>query len=293
MPLWVGLILETLGLIAVHKEYRVDYVNGTDLPDVRDILLNLDKVNDFADPRVAGWPLMSSLFPTLGFVVAYVLLIPVLQIIMKDRKPFNLNNFVIVYNFFLVLLSLWMVEEMVRHAYFVAGYKWFCNNVDRDPKSLGLSWALYIFFVSKILEFLDTIIMALKKKNTQITFLHMYHHISMPLLWWFGIKFSSTGDSYWSAMQNSFVHVLMYSHYLATASGMKNVWWKPYLTQIQMVQFLLNLLMAVATEWCGEGYHFPDWMRRGMIAYMFSLLLLFSNFYIKAYRSSRGKTSVD
>eukprot|EP01126_Amoeba_proteus_P033334 TRINITY_DN3272_c0_g2_i2.p1 TRINITY_DN3272_c0_g2~~TRINITY_DN3272_c0_g2_i2.p1 ORF type:complete len:208 (-),score=25.91 TRINITY_DN3272_c0_g2_i2:667-1290(-) len=188
MPLWVGLILETLGLIAVHKEYRVDYVNGTDLPDVRDILLNLDKVNDFADPRVAGWPLMSSLFPTLGFVVAYVLLIPVLQIIMKDRKPFNLNNFVIVYNFFLVLLSLWMVEEMVRHAYFVAGYKWFCNNVDRDPKSLGLSWALYIFFVSKILEFLDTIIMALKKKNTQITFLHMYHHISMPLLWWFGIK---------------------------------------------------------------------------------------------------------
>lgn len=56
-------------------------------------------------------------------------------------------------------------------------------------ETVGIAWALYIFFVSKIFEFLDTVFMALKKKDNQISFLHMYHHISMPLLWWFGIKY--------------------------------------------------------------------------------------------------------
>eukprot|EP01126_Amoeba_proteus_P037065 TRINITY_DN3799_c0_g2_i6.p1 TRINITY_DN3799_c0_g2~~TRINITY_DN3799_c0_g2_i6.p1 ORF type:complete len:141 (+),score=10.27 TRINITY_DN3799_c0_g2_i6:702-1124(+) len=138
---------------------------------------------------------------------------------------------------------------------------------------------------------MDTIFMVLKKKNNQITFLHMYHHISMPLLWWFGIKLSATGDAYWSAMQNSFVHVLMYSHYLVSAIGVRSLWWKPYLTQIQMAQFLLNIVLVFATElgMCGDEYNFPDWMRRGMIAYMFSLLLLFLNFYLREYLSKKDK----
>lgn len=50
--------------------------------------------------------------------------------------------------------------------------------------------------------------------------------------------------------------------------------------------------MTVATEYgvCGPDYNFPDWMRRGMIAYMASLLFLFMNFYLSSYLlgSSRG-----
>jgi len=34
----------------------------------------------------------------------------------------------------------------------------------------------------------------LRKKNGQITFLHVYHHGSMVLLWWVGVKFIPGGE---------------------------------------------------------------------------------------------------
>lgn len=35
----------------------------------------------------------------------------------------------------------------------------------------------------------------LRKKNNQITFLHVYHHASMPLWYWLGAKFVPGGES--------------------------------------------------------------------------------------------------
>ena len=32
------------------------------------------------------------------------------------------------------------------------------------------------------------IMFILRKKTRQVTFLHVYHHVTMPLLWWIGIK---------------------------------------------------------------------------------------------------------
>lgn len=34
----------------------------------------------------------------------------------------------------------------------------------------------------------------LRKKNNQISFLHVYHHSTMPLLWWTGVKFVPGGE---------------------------------------------------------------------------------------------------
>lgn len=50
-------------------------------------------------------------------------------------------------------------------------------------------------------------------------------------------RFVAGGDSYLSASLNSFVHVLMYSHYLATALGAGDLWWKPYLTRTRKFFF--------------------------------------------------------
>lgn len=43
---------------------------------------------------------------------------------------------------------------------------------------------LWIYYLSKIPEFLDTIIMALKQNFRQITFLHVYHHLTIFIIWW-------------------------------------------------------------------------------------------------------------
>lgn len=68
---------------------------------------------------------------------------------------------------------------------------------------------LYIFYLSKILEFGDTVIMALKKNYHQISFLHVYHHSSIFCVWWVIVYFAPGGESYFSAALNSGIHVFM------------------------------------------------------------------------------------
>lgn len=51
-----------------------------------------------------------------------------------------------------------------------------CDSKINDKMANSSSFA-QIFFV-------------LRKKNNQITFLHVYHHAIMPFTWWFGVKFA-------------------------------------------------------------------------------------------------------
>jgi len=241
-----------------------------------------------ADPRVADWPLMSSPLPTIGFAVGYLLAIYFGTKFMKNRDAYNVKGLLIVYDITMVLLSGYMSVEIFRQAY-TNNFRWVCNFVDYSDKGLGLAKVLWIFYASKALEFMDTIFFIVRKKNDQISFLHVYHHVSVILLWWIGVRFVPGGDSYFSAMQNSFVHVLMYAYYLLSALGIY-AWWKPYLTQIQMIQFFANILhiiiplMLYTQEECTN---IPKWMGYGMILYMSSLLILFLNFFIKAYINKR------
>ena len=42
-------------------------------------------------------------------------------------------------------------------------------------------------------EFMDTLIMILRKKNNQISFLHVYHHASTFGSWWAAVNFAPGG----------------------------------------------------------------------------------------------------
>ena len=50
------------------------------------------------------------------------------------------------------------------------------------------------FYISKILELFDTLFFVLRKKNNQISFLHVYHHATMFPLWWIGVKWVAGGQ---------------------------------------------------------------------------------------------------
>ena len=93
----------------------------------------------------------------------------------------------------------------------------------------------------------------LRKKYSQITFLHIYHHSTMPILWWIGTKWLPGGQckfliifqiyikifsAFFGVMLNSFIHILMYSYYGLTSFGpkvQKYLWWKKYITMMQLV----------------------------------------------------------
>ena len=46
----------------------------------------------------------------------------------------------------------------------------------------------HAFYVIKLIEFIDTFIFILRKRQRQISFLHVFHHFAVPLSLWFGIK---------------------------------------------------------------------------------------------------------
>ena len=63
------------------------------------------------------------------------------------------------------------------------------------PSSLftQLASVIWLFYFSKIVEFFDTVFFILRKKNGQITVLHIYHHSTMVALWWIGTKWFAGG----------------------------------------------------------------------------------------------------
>jgi hypothetical protein len=90
---------------------------------------------------------------------------------------------------------------------------------------------------------------------------------------------------------NTAVHVLMYWYYFASNLGW-NVWYKKYITSIQIVQFVCNFLMSLPVFFVPQmkGYH--SWS-----LIIFSLLInlsffgLFLSFYFKSYKSGQQKKS--
>ncbi|KAL7987939.1 hypothetical protein Chor_006858 [Crotalus horridus] len=101
-----------------------------------------------------------------------------------------------------------------------------------------IAGALWWYYISKGIEYLDTIFFILRKKFNQISFLHVYHHFTMFTLWWVGIKWVAGGQAFFGAHINAFIHVVMYMYYGLAACGPKfhkYLWWKRYLTIMQLM----------------------------------------------------------
>lgn len=89
---------------------------------------------------------------------------------------------------------------------------------------------------------------------------------------------------------NTFVHIVMYSYYFLTAFGPRiqpYLWWKKYLTTLQMVQFVLVMIHAFQLLFidCNYPKAFVWWI--GMHAFMF--YFLFRDFYIQTYKKQKSK----
>jgi len=234
------------------------------------------------------FPLMNP-FHVLLISVTYLVAIVVGKAIMKNRKRFELKHFSLVHNGFLILLSAYMCYESIYQAV-TNNYSLWGNPVDPTEKGFGMARILWIFYASKPLEFIDTFIMILKKNDRQVSFLHVYHHVTIFIIWWIVVFFGPGGDGYFSAAQNSFVHVLMYSYYLLASLGF-TVPWKNYITLGQMTQFGFNMLQALYDMFYPTAVY-PKFLAQILFFYMITLLILFGNFYTKnknRAREERGK----
>ncbi|KAI8773241.1 elongation of very long chain fatty acids protein 2 [Biomphalaria glabrata] len=241
----------------------------------------------YGDPRVSDWPFMNNLTSILSIVFLYLLMVKLGPVFMAKRSPMNVTYLLVAYNFAMVIWSFCMCLELVI-VLAKSNQSLLCRPVKTDVE-IGLREARlgWWCFMSKIAELLDTVFFIVRKKNNQLSFLHVYHHSSMVLICWYFIKYLPGGEKLYNGGINSFVHVIMYTYYGLSAMGphyQKYIWWKRYLTQFQICQFVCISLRCIGTFFYGPC-EYPKWTNVGTLLYVFSNLLLFLNFYIKSYKS--------
>jgi len=222
----------------------------------------------------------------------YLLFTLALYKIMQSRpqpmkcKPFK--SILLVYNFICVLLAGYVVCG-IGSALLKSSYSFVCNKTvvpgtpeDHDGHATMMAHFFWVFYAQKFWEFLDTWFFILRKSFRQVTFLHVFHHCSINIVVGLILPFEFNGDMYLPIFLNALVHVLMYSHYLVAALGMSTPW-KPWLTSMQLCQFLLIATQSALSMSRGDSCGAPYFAKVGMVAYMASMLLLFGNFFLNAY----------
>lgn len=244
-----------------------------------------DWIFSYADKRVDSWPLMGSPFPTVAIFATYLLITKYGPRYMATREPFKLKWSLIFYNMGITLLNGWMALELCWCAY-KRGYNLVCQLVDtsNNEYELRIANVVWWYYISKCMEFMDTFFFILRKKENQLSFLHIYHHSTMFCVWWAGTRFVPGGSVLTAVMVNCFVHVLMYSYYALAAMGphiQRYLWWKKYLTMMQLVQFAAGVTVGI--HLIVSGCQFTRWMQYVFVCYALSFLLLFSDFYKNAY----------
>lgn len=170
-----------------------------------------------------------------------------------------------VYNAACVLLAGYVVVGIVRYKLAKPG-TFACNGPDFSAAGRALSHASWVYYAQKFFEYGDTLFFVLRKSFRQLTFLHVYHHVSITLVTAAFLRYDVNGDNYLAALCNSIIHVrcagragdaqssppslplalsprpafdpgpaaqvLMYGHYLCAAFGV-DTWWKKQLTSLQ------------------------------------------------------------
>uniref|UniRef100_A0A0C9RVW1 Elongation of very long chain fatty acids protein n=1 Tax=Fopius arisanus TaxID=64838 RepID=A0A0C9RVW1_9HYME len=248
-----------------------------------------------ADSRTTNWFLMSSPFPTLFICLSYVYIVKVIgPKLMENRKPFQLKNVLIAYNLIQVIFSTWLFYEISMAGWLTGDYSLRCQPVDYSdrPQVLRMVHASWWYYFSKFTEFFDTIFFVLRKKNNHVSTLHVIHHGCMPMSVWFGVKFTPGGHSTFFGLLNTFVHIIMYGYYLLAALGPQMqpyLWWKKYLTALQMIQFVAIMIHAFQLLFieCNYPKAFVWWI--GLHAVMF--FFLFNEFYKESYAHSKNSKS--
>ncbi|PVU85043.1 hypothetical protein BB560_007178, partial [Smittium megazygosporum] len=153
---------------------------------------------------VSGSTFGSTWSSVLTVTAIYLSTIFSIKFALKDRKPFTLKKFSAVHNLFLSLISavlLLLFAEQLIPPLTQNGLFWsVCDNNNWTQK---LELLYYFNYLIKWYEFVDTILLVLKKKPTP--FLHVYHH-SVTMILCFTQLEGSTTVSWVPVTINLFVH---------------------------------------------------------------------------------------
>jgi len=210
--------------------------------------------------------------------MGYFSMIYILSKYMKGKKPYSLKTPMLIYNNAQIMLNIYMIYGL---SCVVSYPNIYGINI---PYTANFRYFVYIHYLSKYFDYFDTFFIILRgKEKQQLSFLHVYHHSTIGLIWGFLLHNEhGNGTASFGCLINSIIHLIMYSHYICTSLGYNNPF-KKYITRAQLLQFaicLMHSLIVIALEdIVPKQYAIIEFV------YQTSMLILFSQFYYKSYYS--------
>lgn len=243
------------------------------------------------DPRVQDWFLLGSPSPILTILAAYVVFVKVIgPVMMKDSKAFDLRPLILIYNAVMVVANTIMATRVIYYAFYSGYYAvWFTvPDLSTHPNSLLLLNISWYYLLLRISECIETVMFVLRKKFRQVSFLHVFHHVSVILSVYLYTKYGAFTIAGFELAFNALIHVVMYAYYFLSACGpsiQKYLWWKKYLTTLQLIQFVIMIMRNVTLVfWLNSRYaSLPAFM----LFQCFVFFMQFFHFYIKSYRQRK------
>jgi len=227
----------------------------------------------------------------VGFPCIWVIGVYALVQTMMNKKPVNVKALMQIYN----------VVQIVVCGYMVWGLFPCLMNF---PNIFGVNssfdkrgeWFVFVHYLSKYLDWFDTLWIILNKKRSQLSFLHVYHHATIVPVWGLLLYCNvGAGTTRYGAWVNSLTHVIMYTHYLWTSLGLKNPF-KRYITMWQITQFYSCLVHAFAVLFLEtttvHGYAWIQVVYQTSMVYLFTSKMSYVPQCVPDFQVKKGETSI-
>lgn len=142
-----------------------------------------DQLLQSGDSRVQSWPLVNSPFPTMAICLSYAFFVNKIgPRLMKNRKPLDIRWLMVAYNLIMVGISSYLFYGLGVYGWF-GKYDYRCQPVDytNSKDAIGMASFAWYYYVTKFIEFADTLFFVMRKKFDHISTLHVVHHGIMPM----------------------------------------------------------------------------------------------------------------
>lgn len=248
-------------------------------------------VEETRDARTLTWPLLSVTALVIILFNYFYFIFGCGVRYMKNREPYDLKNIIRLYDIFQIFANGFLV------------YHWLQNNFYEyiscpaplhmsEFHKLQIANLIWWTYMLKVVDLIETFFFVLRKKNRQISFLHVHHHAATVFMAWLSIRYYPRGIACLVYVLNCSVHVIMYTYYFlssmnSTIQRMVNPY-KSILTSIQIVQ-LIVIVTYILKFLIGDCKEPKLLLVVGLVNVAINLYF-FYDFYKKNYSKSKRKS---
>lgn len=158
------------------------------------------------------------------------------------KKSIQLKSFIFLHNAAMSLFSMVVFKktfEITWSGFVSLSFFEFIGDADKAMENKLSPW-VWIFYMSKYYEIVDTLILFMSEKES--SFLQMYHHAGAIIACWLVSLSKSHSAWIWIGL-NSFIHSIMYMYYALTVVGFRPPF-KRVVTFMQIAQFVVGLVFG-------------------------------------------------